>query len=74
MMIGLWVVLFVISVFFLQPSLELLGLSQMVDFSYHCCHRCFVMDNQIHYHRLYYTVILLPTYHAYYYHKDYCFD
>jgi len=46
-------------------KLELLGLSQMVDFSYHCCHRCSVMDNQIHYHRFYYTVILLPTDHTY---------
>jgi len=68
MMVGLWVVLFVISFFFLQPSLELLSLSQMVDFSYQCCHRYSVIDNRIHYHRLYYTVILLPTDHTYYYH------
>jgi len=59
-MVGLWFVLFVISIFFLQPSLELLGLSQMVEISYHCCYRCSLMDNQIHYHRFYYTVILLP--------------
>jgi hypothetical protein len=70
MMVGLWVVLFVISFhfFFLQPSLELLSLSHMMDFSYHCCHRCSVIDNQIHYHSLHYTVILLPTDHIYFYH------
>jgi hypothetical protein len=32
----------------------------MVDFPYCRCHRCCVTVNQIHFHRLYYTVTLLP--------------
>jgi hypothetical protein len=56
-----------VSVFWVGPISQIVGLSRMVDFQYRHCHRRSATDYQIQAHRLYYTVALLPTEHTYSY-------